>query len=129
VTVLEGLSRRLISSVLIVGGLTSGGCLPTDDLAEYSEEWSSAFGGSGGSGSEQPAGNGGLGGADPTGMQLSDAGPLIADAGQGGSGGTSSTLSGDADAGLDAGATGLGDAAPGTVPDACADATPGSCGS
>lgn len=129
VTVLAGLSRRLISSVLIAGGLASGGCLPTDDLADYSEQWSNAFGGSGGSGNPPPVGNDGLAGGDagPGGTQQSDGGPMVMS--QGDSGGTSS---GDGDdAGLDAGATGVADAADAAAPDACADAAPGSpgCGS
>lgn len=120
-----------MSSALVVGGLAAGGCLPTDDLTEYSEEWSNVLGGSGGSGTEQPAENAGSGGAEaaPTGMQRPDGGPLLVDVGQGGLGGTSSTATGSDDAGLDAGGTGLVDAAPATLPDACADAAPGSCGS
>ena len=127
-TGLAGVSRRLLSSLLVAGGLASGGCLPTNDLAEYSEKWSNAFGGSGGSGGLESMENDGLGGGEVSagGTQGSDAGPIVVDMNQGGSGGTSS---GDGEAELDAGATAVADAADAAaLADACADAAPGSLG-
>lgn len=114
----------------MAGGLASGGCLPTDDLTDYSEQWSGASAGSGGAGIESPAENDGAreAGASTTGMDGSDGGPMLVDMAQGGLGGTSSAPSGGSDAGLDAGVTDIADADAAALPDACADAAPGSLG-
>jgi hypothetical protein len=117
-----------MSSLLVAGGLALGGCLPTEDLADYSEQWSNAFGGSGGSGGLESMENDGLGGeVSAGGTQGSDGGPIVVDINQGASAGTSSGGAGDAE--LDAGATGVADATDAAaLADACADAAPGSLG-
>lgn len=121
----------MIVGVLFWGGLSPLGCLPTDDLGEYSESWSPGFGGAGGNAAG--AGPEASGGAAPDaspGVPPDAADGGAADGGQSGGGsGVNPLASGGADAALDAGGPDSTDAtdAGALAPDACADAASPGC--